>query len=37
MKPLAPLASQMVSFSVPNVDRCTTDMQRIPGEVVSVS
>ena len=28
---------QMVSFSVPKIDRCTTDMQRILGEVVSVT
>ena len=27
----------MVSFSVPKIDRCKTDMQRIPGEVVSVT
>ena len=24
----------MVFFSVPKIDRCTIDMQRIPGEVV---
>ena len=28
---------QMVSFSVPKIDRCITDLQRIPGEVVSVT
>ena len=27
----------MVFFSVPKIDRCTIDMQRIPGEVVSVT
>ena len=28
---------QLVSFSVPKIDRCTTDMQRIPGEIVNVT
>ena len=28
---------QIISFSVPNIDSCITDMKRIPGEVVSVT
>ena len=26
-----------VSFCVPKIDRCSTDLQRIPGEIVSVT
>ena len=26
-----------MSFSVPKIDRCTTDMQRIPGGIVNVT
>ena len=28
---------QLVSFSVPKIDRCTTYMQTIPGEIVNVA